>query len=356
MNALARRIARMIEMDGPISVGAFMMLALHDREMGFYATRESIGAAGAFVTAPEISQAFGELIGLWCAACWRDQGSTAATLLVDLGPGRGTLAADMLRALRRTPDFLNGLEVVLVEASAKLESVQRERLAGAPVSIRWVRRWDDIETDRPLFVIANEFFDALPIRQFVMTELGWCERMVTSQSDALAFALSPEAIRLNPDRGDAALGAVYEISPAAASLAEDIGRSIAANGGAGLIIDYGYEQRGFGDTMQAVRSHAYDDALAAPGEADVSAHVDFSALAHVIRRSGARAHGPLPQAGFLRDLGIEMRGQQLARGNPDHAADIEAAIARLVGVEAMGKLFKVMSIVPPHAPVPPGFC
>jgi SAM-dependent MidA family methyltransferase len=358
MNALARRIARMIEMDGPISVGAFMMLALHDREMGFYATRDSIGAEGAFVTAPEISQVFGELIGLWCAACWRDQGSPAATLLVDLGPGRGTLAADMLRAIRRTPGFLKGLEVVLVEASAKLESVQRERLADAPVPVRWMRRWDDIETDRPLFVIANEFFDALPVRQFVMTERGWCERMVTSQSDALTFALSPEAIRLplNLDRRDAALGAAYEICPAAASLAEDIGRTIAANGGAGLIIDYGYEQRGFGDTLQAVRSHAYDDALAAPGEADVSAHVDFSALAHVIRRSGARAHGPVPQSSFLRDLGIETRGQQLARGNPDHAAEIEAAIARLIGAQAMGKLFKVMSIVPPDASVPPGFC
>jgi len=358
MNALARRIARMIEMDGPISVGAFMMLALHDREMGFYATRESIGAQGAFVTAPEMSQVFGEVMGLWCSACWRDQGAPAAPLIVDLGPGRGTLAADMLRALRHAPDFLNGLEVVLVEASPKLESAQRERLAETPVSIRWVGRWDDIETDRPLFVIANEFFDALPVRQFVMTERGWCERIVTFQSGALTFALSPQAVPLpcNPVRGDATLGAVYEICQAATSLAEDIGRSIVANRGAALIIDYGHDGRGYGDTLQAVRNHAYDDVLAAPGEADLSTHVDFSALAFVIGRGGARTHGPVTQAAFLRELGIETRGRQLARANPDRSAEIETAIARLIGAEAMGKLFKAMSIVPPNVPMPPGFC
>lgn len=357
MNALARRIARMIEQDGPISVGTFMMLTLHDRDMGFYATRESIGAGGAFTTAPEISQVFGELIGLWCVACWRDQGSPAQPLLVDLGPGRGTLMADMLRALRSAPDLVNGLEVVLVEASARLESVQRERLADAAVPIRWVKRWDDMATERPLFAIANEFFDALPVRQFVMTERGWCERMVRSEKDSLAFALSPEPVPLprNPAREDAALGAVYEISIAAASLAEDIARRVAANGGAALIIDYGHEGQGYGDTLQAVRNHAYDDVLAASGEADLSAHVDFSALAQAVRRGGACAHGPITQAAFLRGLGIETRGRQLARANPLYVAEIEAAIARLVGTEAMGSLFKVMSIMPPQAPAPPGF-
>ena len=355
MNALARRIARMIELDGPISVGTFMMLALHDREMGFYATQESIGTAGAFITAPEISQAFGELIGLWCAECWRDQGSPAAPLLVELGPGRGTLMADMLRALRGAPDFLNAIEIALVEASAKLESVQRERLAHAPASIRWLRNWDEIASDRPLFVIANEFFDALPVRQFVMTERGWCERRVILEHDALTFALSPQPVSFNPSRGDACPGAVYEISPAAVSLAENIGRNVAANGGAALIIDYGDAGRGFGDTLQAVRRHARDDVLAAPGEADLSAHVDFSALAEAVRRGGARAYGPIEQGSFLASLGIATRGQQLARANPGQAKEIDAAIARLAGAEAMGKLFKVMSIVPRHAPAPPGF-
>lgn len=357
MNALAQRIARMIEMDGPIPVSAFMMQALHDREMGFYATRESIGAQGAFITAPEISQVFGELIGLWCAACWRDQGSAAQPLLVDLGPGRGTLMADMLRAFRGT-DFIDEIEVILVEASEKLESVQRERLTGAPVSIHWVRQWDDIEMDRPLFVIANEFFDALPVRQFVMTERGWCERMVTSDGNALKFVLAPQPVPLpgSPGRGATPIGAVYEISFAATSLIDDMARKIVANSGAALIIDYGHDGQGYGDTLQAVRNQAYDDVLAMPGEADLSAHVDFSALAFVSRRGGAHAYGPIAQGEFLRNLGIETRGQQLARANPGHVADIESAIARLTGAAAMGELFKAMSIAPLDAPPPPGFC
>ena len=358
MNALAQRIARMIEMDGPISVGTFMMLALHDRELGFYATRESIGVRGAFVTAPEISQVFGELIGLWCIACWRDQGSPGKPLLVELGPGRGTLTADMLRALRGTPDFLNGLEVILVEASAKLESEQRQRLADTSVSVRWVRQWNDIAIDRPLFVIANEFFDVLPVRQFVMTERGWCERMVVAESNTLKFALSPQPVPLprNHACGDEPLGTVYEICPAASSLAEDMSRRLIASGGAALIIDYGHEARRYGETLRAIRNHAYDDVLTAPGEADLSAHVDFSALAHVARRAGARSHGPINQARFLRSLGIQTRSAQLAGANPGHAEEIEVAIARLTGTEAMGNLFKVMSISTPGAPAPPGFC
>jgi NADH dehydrogenase [ubiquinone] 1 alpha subcomplex assembly factor 7 len=357
MNALARRIARMIELDGPISVGAFMMLALHDREMGFYAARESIGAEGAFITAPEVSQIFGELAGLWCATCWREQGRPAAPLLLDLGPGRGTLSDDMLRALRSTPDFLASIELILIEASEKLESVQRARLANSPVPVRWLHQWSDIATDRPVFVVANEFFDALPIRQFVLTERGWCERMVVSRSGELSFALSPQPIPLTvgSNRGLASNGAVLEICPAAEPFIEDVGRVISTNGGAALIIDYGHEGLGFGDTLQALRRHAPDEVLAAPGEADVSAHVDFSALVHAVQKSGARAHGPVTQASFLRALGIESRGEELARANPNRTAQIGAAVARLTGAGAMGTLFKVLAIMPADAPVPPGF-
>lgn len=358
MNVLARRIARMIEMDGPISVGTFMMLALHDREMGFYATRESIGAEGAFVTAPEISQAFGEILALWCVRCWRDQGCPANPLLIEFGPGRGTLMSDMLRVFRGIPDFLEELDVFLVEASAKLESAQRALLADARFPVHWVHGWSEIATNRPRFVIANEFFDALPIRQFVMTERGWCERMVTSRRDALMFALSPHPIPLPNDtaRGDAALGAVYEICPGAVSLTEDLARTVAASGGSALIIDYGHGGQGYGDTLQGARNHAYDDLLAAPGETDLSAHVDFSALARVVRRGGARVHGPVGQGDFLRRLGIEMRRDHLARANPAHSLEIETAVSRLIDAEKMGHLFKVLSIAPPDVPAPPGFC
>ncbi|HEX3430875.1 MAG TPA: SAM-dependent methyltransferase [Rhizomicrobium sp.] len=356
MNPLARRIARMIEMDGPIGIGTFMMLALHDREMGFYATRESIGAKGAFITAPEMTQIFGELIALWCATCWREQGRPAAPLLVDLGPGRGMLVSDMLRALRAAPDFLESLEVVLVEASAKLESVQRGRLTDAAPPVRWVRRWNELGRDRPVFVVANEFFDALPIRQFVMTERGWCERMVVSKADALAFGLSPQPVQL-PIREDRIVGegAVYEICPAAPSLAQEIGEAIATNGGAALVIDYGHAEQAYGDTLQALRSHAQADVLAAPGEADISAHVDFAALAEGARRGGARAHGPVDQRDFLQTLGIGPRGEQLARANPERAEEIRGALARLTQTEAMGTLFKALALTPAGASVPLGF-
>jgi NADH dehydrogenase [ubiquinone] 1 alpha subcomplex assembly factor 7 len=347
----------MIEMDGPISIGTFMTLALHDREMGFYATRESIGAQGAFITAPEISQLFGELIGLWFGACWGQQACPASPILVDLGAGRGSLMKDMLRALRSMPDFLDALEGVIVEVSAKLESVQRERLAVTAVPVHWVRQWSEIVQDRPLFVVANEFFDALPVRQFVMTERGWCERMVISASEALDLALSPQPVRLPicSARGETSMGAVYEICPAALSLAEEIGRAIVRSGGVALIIDYGHTGQGYGDTFQAMRRQTFDDVLAAPGEADLSAHVDFSALMDGARRGGARTHGPATQSDFLRALGIEERGERLARANPERAVEIEAAVARLTGAEAMGALFKALAITPPNAPVPPGF-
>jgi NADH dehydrogenase [ubiquinone] 1 alpha subcomplex assembly factor 7 len=278
-------------------------------------------------------------------------------LLVDLGPGRATLMADMLRALRNMPDFLGCLDVVLVEASEKLASVQRQRLADVPVSVRWVTQWSDVPAQRPVFVIANEFFDALPVRQFVMTERGWCERMVVAKADALGFALSPQPVSLLPGAGGglASTGAVCEICPAATSLAEEIGGAVRTNGGAALIIDYGHEGRAYGDTLQAVRQHTRDDILTAPGEADLSVHVDFSALAEGARSGGAVPLGPAAQANFLRSIGIERRGALLAHSNPDSATEIAAAIERLTGPDAMGTLFKVLAIVPPGAPCPPGF-
>jgi NADH dehydrogenase [ubiquinone] 1 alpha subcomplex assembly factor 7 len=241
------RIVRLIEAQGPISVAQFMTMALGE----YYATRDPFGARGDFITAPEVSQMFGELIGLWMAQCWREQGSPAPARLVELGPGRGTLMADALRAAKIVPEFLDAVEIVFVEASPVLREMQREKVPGA----RWLDHFDaDLLSDRPLFLIANEFFDALPIRQYVKTERGWCERMVTAANGELAFALAPVASLL--DAGEGEDGAVYETSPASLALVEEISRVIAGRGGAALIVDYGHEG-GFGDTLQAVAQHKY---------------------------------------------------------------------------------------------------
>ena len=254
---LAQRIAALIAAQGPLSVAQFMTMALHDPNAGYYATRDPLGTCGDFVTAPEISQIFGELIGLWCVQVWRDQGSPSPARLVELGPGRGTLMADALRAARAAPDFLDAVDVALVEASPVLRATQMQRLAGCGARVRWHEQFDARLADRPFWLIANEFFDALPIRQFVCTARGWCERMIVARDDgSLAFALAPVAT-LFADGENADPGAVREFAPAAAALAETIARAIAHHGGAALIVDYGYEQGGFADTLQAVAPIAF---------------------------------------------------------------------------------------------------
>lgn len=344
-------------MTGPLSVSTYMTLALQDPQSGFYTSREAIGAQGAFITAPEISQIFGELLGLWCAQIWQDQGRAEKLRLVELGPGRGTLMSDALRALRSVPEFLETLDLVLVETSAVLEEAQRTRLCDTGIPIRWVRQWSEIVQDRPLFLVANEFLDALPVRQFVMTKRGWCERVVTETGDALAFALSPHPLPLSlPERrGVVEPGAVLEISSAAEALVEDVGKTVATRGGGALFIDYGHTGHGFGDTLQAVAHHRPVDVLACPGEADLSAHVDFAAMAESAQRSGAQSWGPREQGEFLRALGIDLRADKLAAAKPARASDIQAAVARLTDADAMGTLFKVMAVTPPDTPTPPGF-
>ncbi len=359
MNALAGRIAKLIEAQGPLSIGEFMTIALHDPAAGYYATRDPFGRAGDFVTAPEISQMFGELIGLWMARAWRDQGAPSPARLVELGPGRGTLMADGLRAISRTaPEFLDVLDVVLIESSPALKAVQQQTLKDAGAAISWRGGLDDSLADRPLFLIANEFFDALPIRQYVKTEVGWHERMVTVENGGLAFALAPMAargLRVPEARGAAEPGAVYEISPAATALTEEIAHVVASRSGAALIVDYGHDGIGFGETLQAVKAHRFADVLAVPGEADLSAHVDFAALAATATRTGAKPYGPVEQGSLLKAIGIEARAEQLARANPSEAEAIAAAVARLTRGDEMGRLFKALALLPAGAPRPAGF-
>jgi NADH dehydrogenase [ubiquinone] 1 alpha subcomplex assembly factor 7 len=347
MNALAARIAGLIQAQGPLSVAQFMTMALHDPQYGYYATRDPLGARGDFITAPEISQMFGELLGLWIAQCWHDQGKPSPARLVELGPGRGTLMADALRAARLMPEFLAAIEIVLVESNPVLRSVQRETLKGYPTS--WSDRFE--EPDHPLFLLANEFFDALPIRQCVKTERGWCERMVTlDATGTLAFALAPQPLPaelLPPNRDNAPLGAVYETAPAATALAEEIAQSIARKGGAALIVDYGYgAAAGFGETLQAVGGHAFKSALESPGDVDLSAHVDFAAFGDAARANNTAVYGPIDQGDFLGALGIVGRGARLGQ---------VGAMERLISPDQMGTLFKVLAILPNGTPRPAGF-
>jgi NADH dehydrogenase [ubiquinone] 1 alpha subcomplex assembly factor 7 len=356
MAALRERIAALIAAQGPISVAQYMALALHDSESGYYATRDPFGRSGDFITAPEISQMFGEMLGLWLGQVWIDQGSPKNTHLVELGPGRGTLMADALRVLKRVPDFLDQVEIVLVEASPTLREIQKARLENSGARIRWAGHFD--LRDGPLLLLANEFFDALPIRQYVKTARGWCERMVVLKDGVLDFALAPQitpAAAIPASRAGAPDGGVYEASPAATALIAEIARIIAAQGGAALLLDYGYTSIGFGETLQAVRGHQPQALLIDPGASDLSAHVDFLALTDVARAEGAAIFGPKPQGGFLEELGIGVRARRLIQTNPAEAETIQKALDRLTGPDQMGTLFQALGISPAAAPPLPGF-
>jgi len=354
MNALGRRIVALIAAQGPISIAEYMTIALHDREAGYYATRDPLGAAGDFITAPEISQMFGELLGLWLAQVWQDQGKPQNPRLVELGPGRGTLMADALRVLKLVPEFRASLEVVLVETSPILRRVQAETLRDCGAQLRWTEGFGSSLTDRPLFLVANEFFDTLPIRQWVKTERGWCERMVTvDRNGALTFALAPLPESFVPATRDGLPpGGVYETSASGEAIVEQIAHVIAQRGGGAIIVDYGYDSPGFGETLQAVASHQFADVLADPGTSDLSAHVDFHALSNAAIRSGASVCGPVGQGEFLVSLGIAERAERLSR---DNRRNMTEELDRLTKPDQMGSLFKALAIVPKNAPAPPGF-
>ena len=315
----------------------------------YYATRDPLGAAGDFTTAPEISQMFGELIGLWSADLW-DRAGRSGLAWVELGPGRGTLAADAVRAMAKS-----GLtpSVHFVEASPVLRAAQAQRLADAT----WHDVVDTLPTDRPLLIVANEFFDALPIRQLIRGADGWRERLVACQ-DTLFLPVAgppvPDAVIPTPLR-DAAPGAVLEVSPAAVAVVRALAKRLVLQGGAMLIVDYGHEGPALGDTLQAVRGHAFANPYDTPGEQDLSAHVDFTTLAAAAQSEGAIVWGPVEQGEWLVRLGIDARAAALARAAPARADEIAAARMRLVNADAMGRLFKVLAVTAPGWPEPGGF-
>ena len=358
MTSLAATIAGRIRREGPLSVAAFMAMALHDPQSGYYARRDPIGRAGDFITAPEISQIFGELIGLWCADLWQRIGKPDPVNLVELGPGSGALTLDFLRAAATLPEFRRALQLYLVEASPVLRAVQQRRLSAVepvfPASI------DDLP-ERPLLLVANEFLDALPIRQLVRGRAGWSERVVTLDAqDRLVFADAPEnpaLTRLVP----AALrevphGTVVEICPAAAALAASLGERLVQHPGAALFVDYGYFPSVPGPTLAALRRHQPAALLDDAGNVDLSAHVDFAAFAAAARAGGAVVHGPVTQGRFLAALGAKARLGTLSAGaTPAQRALLDGGLRRLLEPAQMGNLFKVLALTSPGLPAPAGF-
>ena len=353
MTPLEELLIRQISATGPITVADYMTACLLHPRHGYYSTGQPLGAEGDFVTAPEISQMFGELLGLWVAQAWIDQGRPAPFALAELGPGRGTLMADALRTLSSVPGTAEAVDVRLVEASPALRSTQAETLAGCGAT--WHESVEALPEDRPLFLLANEFFDALPVRQYLRDGDAWRERQVGARGGKLVFGLSDPSPASAHDRRkvDGADGAMVETRPAADLIMEEIARRILGAGGAALIVDYG-GRRMVGDTLQAVRGHAKEPPLASPGLADLTAHVDFESLACAAK--GANIFGPVPQGEFLERLGIAERARALAAGLRGFALQEHvAAHRRLTHPEEMGNLFQVMALASPNAAPPPGF-
>ncbi len=352
---LADRLAARIAATGPMTLADYMAECLFHPAHGYYATRDPLGQAGDFTTAPEITQMFGELVGLALAQAWADQGAPSAIALAELGPGRGTLMADLLRATRAVPGFRAAAALHLVEASPALRAAQAERLSQAAPA--WHETVDALPRDRPLFLVANEFLDALPVRQFRRDDGGWREVMVTQEDGRLARALSPPApvAALAHRLKDTAPGQIVEQAPALPGIVGAMAERVAAQGGLALIVDYG-DWRSRGDTFQAVAGHAPADPFAAPGAADLTAHVDFEAVARAARAAGAEAWGPEPQGAWLARLGLAERAAALARALPDAAARHahDAAYRRLTDPAEMGTVFKAMALTAPAAPPPPG--
>lgn len=358
MTSLKERLKAEIAASGPIGIAHFMATCLFDPQHGYYTTREPFGRGGDFVTAPEVSQMFGELLAAWLYSAWHDRGRPEAAIFAEIGPGNGTLMADMLRSWRAMDrDFLSSGRVVMIETSDRLADKQRRTLEPLGTPIEWHRSLDELPPG-PLFIVGNELFDAVPVRQYVKTDSGWRERMVgLDEEGQLAFmagygtiepGLLPQDAAAQPD------GAIFEVSPARTAIMQAMAERVRTHGGAGLLIDYGHLEPGFADTLQAVRAHAYADILAEPGKADLTAHVDFAALAAIARQYGLAVE-MTTQGGFLLSMGLlERAGALGARLDEAGRERLRDEVERLAGPEKMGTLFKVLAFGPAGLPLLPG--
>lgn len=359
LTALLSHLGALIRAEGPLSVARYMAECATHPAHGYYMRADPFGEAGDFTTAPEISQMFGEMLGLWCALTWQAMDRPPILHMVELGPGRGTLMADLLRATARVPGFNEAAQIHLVEVSPILAERQRRTLDGHEVT--WHRALETVPGDGPVLLVANEFFDALPVHQLVRGSDGWHERLVDldPEGGALRFVVgrgfTPLAALLPPACRNARPGDIAEICPAGVRAAAAVAGRVTAQGGAGLIVDFGRAESGCGASLQAVRRHGRHDPLAAPGAADLAAHVDFPTLLRAAGDAGARSFGPIGQGSFLTRMGIDLRARQLAEGSLAHAEAIAAARERLVEANAMGELFKAVAFVAPGMPPPPGF-
>ncbi|MEK1852370.1 MAG: class I SAM-dependent methyltransferase [Phyllobacterium sp.] len=354
---LKQRIIRQIEATGPISVADYMAMCLFDRDAGYYTTREPFGKDGDFITAPEVSQMFGELVGVWCVSAWQALGCPSEFVLCEMGPGRGTLMKDLIRAAQKiAPDFFAAAKIRLVEISQRLTQIQQSTLGDYKSVIQWNKRLSDIES-APLILVANELFDAIPSRQYVKTKGRFVERMLAlntgknlvfaAGSGVIDQALLPPACDIAPE------GSVFEIAPARSALMQEIAERIHRERGAALLFDYGHLQPGFGDTLQALSRHSSVDVLHIPGAADLTTHVDFYSLAQPARAEGCKTSA-MTQGEFLIAMGLLDRAGALGQGKSANFQDqISADVERLAGPDQMGTLFKVLCVTDPATHIYP---
>ncbi|MES1203048.1 MAG: SAM-dependent methyltransferase [Pseudomonadota bacterium] len=356
MNALKQKLLHIIAQDGPLTIAQYMAFCLHDPQHGYYSTRPALGADGDFITAPETSQMFGELIGLWCAQTFLELGAPPRCNLIELGPGSGVMMADAWRASRALPAFRDAARIYFVEPSKPLREAQKQALAKVGAEANWIDKLADAPI-APSIIIANEYLDCLPIRQFVRTQNDWRERLVGAREGDLAYGFAPApANGLIPTAlREAPVGAIAETREALPAFVAVLAEKLKAAPGRALLIDYGTAQTTGGATFQAVRAHRSADPLAEPGEADLTAHVDFQQLAEMAQQAGLAVAGPAPQGEFLRVLGIETRAKALQAAQAAKADIVERQKQRLIAPEQMGGLFQAICLSSPELSPPTGF-